>query len=265
MANRVVRLAQLLDLKHKPLLAAAKQNILDAFTYHFSDGRKGPLSKNPKGSIFRALADAGDPMMVKLTYKMDKLVSTMDNIPPNKLLDLVNDLLTIMYQIKNDPDRSVRNNIRTAFRGHSEAAIKHHLSRFEDSVTRSFSLLQKAGSYLQKLDPEAMVHGGSISPQRGDLTSQEILTFVQRTPTFKSFGLDSMEIIEKILQDPELKSLLTTVINAVNRGVVPADGFAMQTAAAKIKARLDQKNSTNQLFFESNDPLPPSEKVKDEE
>jgi hypothetical protein len=249
---KVVRLAQLLAIKYglqsraagpgvdeNRLIASARQDIMDAFTNHFSDSARGAISKSPRGSIFRLMGDAGDPLCERLVYRMDTLVGKMAEMTPSKMLGAINDLLAQLEFMKSDEDRSVRNNIRKAFRGHSEAAIKSQLGRYEDSLKRSHSLLKKAASKLQILRPQTEVTTQTIESQPGELTLAEMTTFVQRTPAFKNYGLDSLEAITLMNQDPALQRIMTKVVNAVNRGQIPADGPEVQKAAEGIKRWLD--------------------------
>lgn len=258
--HKLVRLARFLQLKYglqseaagpvvdeARLIASAKQDVMDAFANHFSDAARGAISKSPKGSIFRLMGDAGDPLCEKLVYRMDNLVGKIDEMTPSKMLGILNDLLTQLEFMKSDEDRSVRNNIRKAFKGHSEAAIKSQLARYEDSLKRSHSLLKKAASKLQILRPEAEVTTQTIETQPGELTLAEMTAFVQRTPAFKSHGLDSLEVLAIMNDDPALKRIMTKVINAVNRGLIPVDGFEVQKAAQGIKEWIDNIQSQKQV------------------
>lgn len=255
--RKIARLARLLELKYgfkseaavdeARIIENAKRDVLDAFQHHFSDTAQGPMSRSPKGSIFRLMADAGDPMCERLVYRMDQLVGGLGEITPSKMLGVINDLLTQLEFMKSDEERSVRNNIRKAFKGHSEAVIKSQLGRYEDSLKRSHSLLKKAASKLQILRPQTEVTTETITSQPGELTLAEMTAFVQRTPAFKSHGLDSLEVISVMNDDPALKRVMTKLVNAVNRGMIPVDGPQVQEAARQIREWVDNIQEQKQV------------------
>jgi uncharacterized coiled-coil protein SlyX len=254
--SKLARLAQLLTIKYglqseatvdeARLIASAKQDVMDAFTHHFSDAAQGAISKGPKGSIFRLMAGAGDPLCERLVYRMDNLVAKLDELTPSKMLGILNDIMIQLSFMNSDEDRIVRNNIRQAFRGHSEAAVKGQLARYSDSLKRTHSLLKKAATKLQILRPQVEVPDQTVVPPPGELTLAEMTAFVQRTPAFKSFGLDSIDVVSIMNDDPALKRVMTKVVNAVNRGLIPRDGPEVQKAAQEIKAWIDNIQAKKQ-------------------
>lgn len=255
--HKIVRLARLLKLKYgleseaavdeARIIENAKRDVIDAFHHHFSDAAQGAISRSPKGSIFRLMGDAGDPLCERLVYRMDQLVSELGEITPSKMLGTINDILTQLEFMKSDEEQSVRNNIRKAFRGHSDAAVKSQLARYEDSLKRSHSLLKKAASKLQILRPQTEVTTETITTQPGELTLAEMTAFVLRTPAFKSYGLDSLEIIAVMNDDPALKRVMTKLVNAVNRGQIPVDGPQVKEAARQIKEWVDNIQEKKQV------------------
>lgn len=258
---KVARLAQLMALKYgfqskaaispvsqDSIMAEVKRDLLDIYRNYFS--------RSAKNSMLQYAADKGDPMMVELTYKMDKLIRDIDTLSPLKLIKILNDLLGIMWTIKKDSSKLARQAIRDSLRGHPERTIQHFLTTFEGLLVRAFSTVQKAAVKLQVLVPDVAVHGGSVSRQRGELAIKDIMDFVKYTPTFHNYGLDSVDIMEQFLQDPDLKQKLTTLINAVKRGHTPLDGPEVVGIAREIKQKLDQKNQTNLPALEQPE-LPP--------
>lgn len=258
---KVARLAQLLSLKYgfqseaaivpvseDRLMAEVKRDVLDSYRNYFS--------RSAKNSMLQYAADKGDPLCVELTYKMDKLVRDIDTLSPVKLIKSLNDILGVAYQIKMDPEKKARQTIRDSLVGHSDRTAQHYLSIFENFLARAFSTLQKAATKLQVVVPDVTVHGGTVSRQRAELTKQDLVNFVLFTPIFQSYGLNSLDVIEKFLEDPELKSKLTTVINAVKRGQAPADGSEVSGIAQEIKKKLDRQGQTNLPALEQPE-LPP--------
>jgi hypothetical protein len=258
---KVARLAQLLSLKYgfqseaaivpvseDRLIAEVKRDILDSYRNYFS--------RSAKNSMLQYVADTGDPLTIELTYKMDKLVRDLNTLSPVKIIKSLNDIITVAHQIKTDPEKKARQTIRDSLRGHPDRTIKHYLTTFEGFLARAFSTLQKAATKLQVVVPDVAVHSGEVSRQRGDLTKQELVNFVLFTPIFQSYGLNSLDVIGKFLEDPELKSKLTTLINAVKRGHTPVDGSEVSAIAQEIKKKLDQQEQTNMPVLEQAE-LPP--------
>lgn len=258
---KVVRLARLMALKYgfqseaatspisqDRIIAEVKRDLLDTYRNYFS--------RSAKNSMLQYAADKGDPLMVELTYKMDKLIRDIDTLTPGKMIKTLNDLLAVMWEIKKDSSKLARQAIRDSLRGHPERTIQHFLTTFEGLLSRAFSTIQKAAVKLQVITPDVAVHGGALSRQRGELVIKDIMDFVKFTPTFKNYGLDSVDIMEQFLQDPDLKQRLTTLINSIDRGHTPLDGPEVSRIAQEIKQKLDQKNQTNLPALEQAE-LPP--------
>lgn len=252
---RIVRLAQLFELKYgaaivpvsqERIMAEAKRDVLDAYRNYFS--------RSAKDSMFQFAADAGEPMSVELTYKMDKLIKDIDKTTPEKLIKSLNDLIGIMYRMKADPTKSVRQAIADALPNSTHPqrnARDRALTKYERSLYNAFPALQKAALKLQVLVPDEVVHGGDIDRQRGELSRQQLMDFVLTSPPFQTYGLTSLDIVEEFLSDPELKHKLITLINAIKRGHTPLDGTQVQLLAQEIKNKLDQKHQTNLPELES--------------
>lgn len=265
---RIVRLAQLFELKYgfqseaaivpvsqERILAEAKRDVLDAYRNYFS--------RSAKDSMFQFAADTNEPMSVELTYKMDKLIKDIDNTTPEKLIKDINDLIGIMYNMKADPTKSVRQAIADALPAGTQSqrnARDRALTKYERSLYNAFSVLQKVALKLQILVPDQSVHSGDIERQRGELSKQQLLDFVLSAPPFQNYGLVSFDIIEQFLSDPELKHKLITVINAVKRRHIPLDGVQVYTLAQEIKKKLDEKHHTNLPELEN--PILPSNNLQ---
>jgi hypothetical protein len=260
---RLVRLGRIFELKYGMRSEAAiplsedrivmevKRDVLDAYRNYFS--------RSAKDSMFQFAADTGEPMSVELTYKMDKLVKDIDKMTPDKLIKILNDLIGIMYKMKTDPTKSVRQAIADALPAGTVSqrnARDRALVKFERSLYNAFPALQKAAVKLQVLVPDEAVHGGEIERQRGEITKQQLIDFVLSSSPFKSYGLTSLDIVEQFLSDSELKHKLTTLINAIKRGHAPVDGSEVHTLAKQIKKKLDERGKTNLPILERPE-LPP--------
>lgn len=247
---RIVRLAQLFELKYgfqseaaqtpvseDRIFAEAKRDVLEGYRQYFS--------RSAKDSLLQYAADKGDPAAIAVTYKIDKMVKDIDKATPEKLLAELNDILGLMYKMKGDPTKATRQTIRDSLVGHKENVIKHYLTKYERIMSAAFPLLQKIASRLQVLVPDVPVHGGNVSRQRADLTRKDLINFIMYSSPFKTYGLDSLDVMEKFLDDPELRQKITTLINSIKRGNIPEDGFQVHTLAQEIKKKLDEKGQTN--------------------
>lgn len=252
---RILRLAQLFEAKYqlkaqaaldeKTVLAEVRRELVqDAFTNYVSSHSKDPA--------LQIVAGMGYGPVVNLVHAYQKLVAKIDQKTPKKLIDELNELLGLMYDINRDKFTEVFNFINDNVMIRNQAAKNERerlKQKFSKKMERLFSLTQKAAIKLQALVPDVAVHGGSVTPQRRPLTRDELRDFVMMAPPFQSYGLDSMDVMAKILEDHELKELVTTLINSVKRGHTPLDGSAVQQIAQKIKATLEQNQQTNEQVF----------------
>lgn len=258
--QKVVRLAQLLELKYglqskaaniseDRIIAEVKRDVLDAFRNYFS--------RSARDSMFQYAADLGEDQCSELVYKMDKLVKDLDKMIPQKLMESLNDVIGLMYRMKKDPTRAVRNVIHDSVPGGTEAqrnTRQRLLTKYERSMSMAFPALQKAAIKLQVVVPDVAVHGGEVSRERSELSKQQLIDFIIATPAFKTYGIDSFDVMEEFLSDPDMRQRLITLINAVKRGHVPLDGPQVQEFARQVKQLHDQRKQTNLPQLEEPEP-----------
>lgn len=258
---RIVRLAQLIELKYEfqsqaatvpvsqdRLLTEVKRDILDVYRNYFS--------RSARDSMLQFAADAGEKKAVDLTYKIDILVKNIDKLSPEKLITSVNEALKLLLEMKNDPEKTTRQAIRDKLRGHTDRIVQQGLIKYERIMDRAFSVLQKAARQLTIIVPDIVAQPGSISRQKGELTKNRLIYFVLATAPMRDYGVDSLEIVQKILEEPDMKDKLTTLYNAVHRGHIPLDGPEVLTFATEVRRRMEEKSQTNQTALESAE-LPP--------
>lgn len=259
--HKLVRLAQLLDVKYglqsrattvpisqTRVEAEVRRDILDAYRNYFS--------RTARDSMFQYAADLGEASSSELVYKMDKIVKDIDKLSPDKLMHGLNEVLAIMYRMKTDPARSVRQTIHDSVPSATEAqrnTRERLLVKYERSISKAFPALQKAAIKLQVMVPTVPVHGGSISREHGELSKQQLLNFIIATPAFQQYGVTSFEVMEQVLDDPDIRQRLTTLINAVKRGLVPVDGSQVADFARQVKHRLEQAQYTNLPVLEESE------------
>lgn len=268
---KIVRLAQLLELKYEfqswaaivpvsqdRLLTEVRRDILDVYRNYFS--------RSARDSMLQFAADTGEKKAVDLTYKIDILIKNIDKLSAEKLIASVNEVLGMLLDMKNDPEKTTRQAIRDKLRGHTDRIIQQGLIKYERIMDRAFSALQKAARRLTVIVPDVAVQSGNISRQKGELTKNRLIYFVLATPPMRDYGIDSLDIVQKILEEPDMKDKLTTLYNAVHRGHIPLDGSEVLTFATEVRRRMEEKAQTNEPALESPE-LPPinSQLLKEEE
>lgn len=260
----VIKLAQLLESKYqlkvpsevheKSILSDVKKEIVhDAFTNYVSSHSKDPA--------LQIVAGMGYIPVVNLVHTYQKLVANIDQKTPKNLIDSLNELLELMYDINSDKFSKVFNFINDNVMIRNQAAKNERerlKQKFSKKMERLFSITQKVALKLKTLVPEVSVYSGQITPQRKPLTRDELRDFVMMAPSFQRYGLDSLDVMAKIIEDNELKEMVTTLINAIKRGHTPLDGAAVQQAAKKIKVVLELKQTNESVF---NDPEEKFQKV----
>ena len=86
------------------------------------------------------------------------------------------------------------------------------------------------------------IGGGAVEPQRKDLSKEKLLMFM-KTPAAQLYGLDNIEVMTEVLSYPETKEKIVTLINAIDRGHLPADGPQVMAETRAIKSWLDAKKT----------------------
>lgn len=249
---RLIRLAQLLEHKYnlkseaaaiEDVINSIKKDIINAYNlYVNSDTAKEP--------VLQILADAGEPFSKALVTAMEKMVSNIDVLAatPHLLFRHLNKILGAIKSVKSDPENKLRESIHSALRGskESERNYREHLkSKLEMILSRVSSILEKQAIVLQKFLPkEVPLEGGRVEPQRKELSKEKLLMFM-KTPPAQRFGLDSMDVMTRLLSYPDLKQKITTLINAIDRGHAPLDGPEVSAEAQEIKRLFEERQQTN--------------------
>ena len=275
---KIHRLVQCFELKYGlKSLAASKQEMLDqvkkdlinAYTLYVD-------SQKAKEPVLQILANMKEPFAKKLIHSMEEMIANLDTLSPSNLFRRINGILGTIRVMKDDPKKTVRNFIHDTIRVNkeSERNYREHLkSKFEMIVSRLSSILEKKAKVLQALirleNPELegpSLDGGAVDPQRKELSKDKILMFM-RTPAAQSYGLDSLEVMARVLFYPDLKAKITTIINAVDRGHTPIDGPEIKAAVIEIMKVFNERQQTNLSALEETPekPAPPVSILGDEE
>jgi hypothetical protein len=241
---RLVRLGEILALKYKAaadlneIFRKAKRDILT--NYH-----NWVMAR--KYHALQTLAEIGEPYAQKLYGDYNDLVRNIDTFTPQQVFNRLNKILAFIKEMKNDPKKQYRHSI------HDAVIIERETDRnfrealkggFETNLLRISFGLEKVAKMLRPFFPGEEIEGGVVEPQRKELSKEKLLMFM-RTPGAQKYGLDSMDVLGIALSDPEMRDKITTLINAIDRGHVPADGHTVMTEAKFIRNWIDQRTKTN--------------------
>lgn len=254
---RITRLAKFLEAKYylkseahslSEVITDVKKALISAYnTYVNSDTAKEP--------VLQMAASIGEPFSNHLIKQMEKTIANIDMLAesPALLFKQVNNMLGMIQAVKDDPEKSVRNYLHDAIRATKQSEINYRerfKSKFEMSLYRLSSVLEAQAKLLSVFLPkDAPLAGGVISPERKNLSKEKLLTFT-RTTAAKLYGLDSLVVMEKVLQDDDLRQKLTTLINAIDRGHIPVDGPEIMQATKEIMEAFKAKQNNAEQFGE---------------
>jgi hypothetical protein len=253
---RINKLAELLELKYQfrsegatisEVIDSVKKDVINAYTLYVSSKAKEP--------ILQKLADIGEPFSKSLVSEMQKTVANIDTLAdaPPLLFRQINKMLGAISAMKSDPEHTTRNFIHDSVRVNreSEKNYREHLkSKFEMVVSRISSILEKQARILKAFLPKDIpLAGGAVDPQRKELSKEKLLMF-SRSLAAQRYGLDSLDVMEKVLFYPDLKQKITTLVNAIDRGHLPVDGPEVMSATKEIMDFFKQKETNSEQFDE---------------
>jgi len=156
----------------------------------------------------------------------------------------VSELIFQMIGVKTKHDRKVRDE--------QFGKAKTGLSRI---LSLSLTMLEKLEK-LEMMDPSKFNFTDldqklpeRFIPQRAPLSVYDIVDFIRQHGL--EYGISNKEDWETVFtNDPELRERMTTVINAINRGLSPKDSFFVKTEIAKILKEFKERKFTNEQEFE---------------
>lgn len=246
--NRLSRLANLFDNKYgdglvvktaaspAELFERAKNDILNNYK-HWVMGKYRAL---------KILAEAREPFAKTLYHDYNDLVANIDSYSPIQVFNRVNKILSFIHDMKKDPQayrKSIHDMVEVSRQ--SDRNYQEQLkSGFETNLSNISYGLNKVMKVLHAFAPAEEVGGGAVEPQRKALSKEKLLVFM-RTPAAQFYHLDNIDVMQKILQYQETRDKLTTLVNAIDRGHIPADGPEVMEAARAIKSWLEAKEKTN--------------------
>jgi hypothetical protein len=220
------------------VLARVKSDIVNNYR-QWVDGKYRAL---------KILAEAGEPYAKGLADAYNDLVQGIDSYTPVQLFNRMNKVLGLINAMKSDPKKEYRHSIHEIV-GISKTVDQNYReqlkSGFETNLKNISYGLEKLAKTLRVLiDKETPLAGGAVEPQRKELSKDKILMFM-RTPAAQTYGLDNIDVMTNLLQYPQLREKITTLINAIDRGHAPADGPEVMSETRAIKKWLDAQQATN--------------------
>ncbi len=233
--------------KASPITEQVKKDLLLTYKLYVN-------AETTKEPVLQMLANAGEPFSKALISIFKGIIDTIDQTSNTSLYTRINNLMGMIHDAK--AVEGVRKFIHDSVRvtKESERNYREHLkSKFEMVLHRVTSLLDKQLKSLEKVLPKGRnveQEGGIIEPQRKELSKDKLFMFM-KTPPAVQYHLDDMDVMYQLLSDPTMKGKLTTLINAISRGHVPADGPAVSAEAKAMRDWIDQREQTNVSALEN--------------
>jgi len=230
------------------VMVPIKENLISAYNLYVN-------SNTAKEPVLQIVADLGEPFSKNVIKKMESIIANIDVLAesPALLFNMINNLLGSIQEFKDDPEKKIRNFIHDNIRvtKQSERNFRELIkSKFEMVLYRLSGVLEKQAKILRAFLPkEVELKGGVITPQRKQLSKEKLLSF-SRTRAAKIYGLDSLDVLEKVLSYDDLREKLTTLINAIDRGHVPFDGIEIAAETQKIMEDFKNKQNNAKQFGE---------------
>lgn len=239
------------------VLARVKGDILNNYR-HWVMGKYRAL---------KILGEHGEPYAKALYNAYNDLVANIDTYSPVQLFNRVNKILNAIKEMKADPQgyrQSIHDSVEVT--RESDKNYREQLKGgFETNLKNISFGLEKAAKILRAFAPGEEILGGAVEPQRKALSKEKLRMFMI-TPAAQFYKLDDIDVMQRILQYPETREKLTTLINSIDRGHVPADGPEVMSEAQSIRKMLDAQKQTNLPALEQTPEKPaPNVSLFDEE
>jgi hypothetical protein len=251
--SELKKLGQFLERKYgfvskaAPIIDQVKKDFLLTYKLYVN-------AETTKEPVLQILANAGEPFS-KTTISIFKgIADTIDQNSNTQLFTRINNLMGMIHDATQIEGVMKFIHDSTRVTKESERNYRAHLkSKFGMVIHRITGLLDKQLKMLKRALPRGFnpeQEGGVIEPQRKELSKDKLLTFM-RTPGAQQYHLDDMDVMYQLLSDPMMKSKLTTLVNAISRGHIPADGPAVSAEAKAMRDWIDQREKTNVSALEN--------------
>lgn len=246
---RIFRLAQIFEQKYRLISQSQSisnlSEIVEKIRSELASSYRTWLSPEAKDESVSYWARMGHEPSKEL-LKLMKDLSEDTDFSPVQLFNRINSCFKLTQVIKSDLGH-FKDKVKDKINGLTHPMVNelnYRESKARTAIRMVEHTLEKQGRTLLRLQPKTELVGGYEDQKRKPLTRRSLETFMHSLAA-QTYGLDNMYVVEQILFYPETKEMLTTLINAINRGHYPVDGAEMTKATAVIKAWLDDKQQTN--------------------
>lgn len=240
------------------IVAQIKKDIVNAYDLYVN-------SATAKEPVLQMLSNAGEEFSKKVVKKFETLVSNI-----NRNAGTVENLYSSIKELRDDfkgakNNKKIREAIHNSVRATKESEVnyrEHVKSKFEMIVSRVLPTLEKQAQRLSKFIPDepAQTVSEHEQPHRKELSKEKLAIFM-KTPAAQAYGLDNMNVMEKILFFSELRHKVTTLVNAIDRGHIPADGPEVAKETAEIVEAFKLKETNVGALEQSRLPNPQLERA----
>lgn len=212
-----------------------------------------PNTARPAYSALGKLATIIDePLSKSIIQLFQEVVENLDDYSLEKLANRLKKISDIIESFLPGGDSALRHKVRSYVHDradkHSREKIKNELDAVLVKMARPLSKVRsQVEAILQRGE---LVEISNREPQRKELSDQQWFMF-SFTPEAQALGLDDREMLRKILEYPDLKQQLTTIVNAILRGRVSnqVPDFSKEVSEI-IKAYNIRKDKDNSALFE---------------
>lgn len=251
-------LASVIKIKYAAKSDSELSDIVKTLKYNIVNGYN--LYVNPqkaKQPIFGYLVQQiNEPMSKAIISVYTDVVDNIDTYSLDKIYNRLNKIQAAITEFDTDEEKrlKIRGYIHDSMpwktqadknkREFTKQQFSKHLSRVSSTLAEVLPILQKM------ILTEVPVAGDRVDSQRKELPKQRLLNFIY-SPEAQELGLDDLDMMEKIIDYPDLKQQLTTIINAIDRGRVSKQmpDFSKEVAEL-IKAYNMKKENDNSGLFE---------------
>jgi hypothetical protein len=194
-----------------------------------------------KYRALKILAEANEPHAKALYTTYNDLVANIDSYSPVQLFNRVNKILGLIKGMKDNP-QGYRNSIHDMVEVSKESDVNYRerlKSGFETNLKRISFGLEQVARTLKAFVPDAELAGGAVEAQRKNVSKEQLNIFM-KGPIAHFLGLNDHDVMEKALQDGDLREDIVTLIN----GGRPKDPLFKGKVKA-IKDLIEARKTTN--------------------
>jgi len=203
------------------------------------------------GGWIDQMAVRGEPVSKKITRLFAELVSKLDDLTMEEINKMLSTIQKLVVGIETDESRKVYNAVWDSYiikvRPRDVNTRAYEFRKFQGQLARLSSIIGKILDSLSRITLIENNAGKAFDPKRQQLGAKEYLKF-SKTDAAEKLGLNDLDMLERIIQYPDLQYKLDTIINALNRGHNPRDWEEFKEGAGLIISAyklLEEKKKSN--------------------